>query len=369
MTSTFAHHAHGKYLTGLLARRLPLWSPFLEIGCTALENEEHERAAASFSQALLTVEDLMATGDEPSALRLKSATLLCLGIQALAQKNLPRALDFFRRCEDTYMRCRESYGRAIALLAIATIYELRQEWREVFQFYERSERAVAVMGEAEDVLYLRQCIKDKRSLAIKEWRRSMGDDPDGDKAETNVSGKSASKTKDKSADSLAAIPLEFLPVFGRIPAGNPYPVPKSIVGYIETDRLFIEGKPYTIRDASLPRVRLSFSPEFMYVALQVDGDSMNKAKIFDGDFVLLQMPRLAVSKRPENGEIVAVVLPDQEHITLKRFRRVSEDRVVFEPESTNPNHPSYEHKCRGEYDIGYKVVGTVVAVLAPMPLD
>jgi SOS-response transcriptional repressor LexA len=93
---------------------------------------------------------------------------------------------------------------------------------------------------------------------------------------------------------------------------------------------------------------------------------MNKAKIFEGDYVMLQMPRLAVSKRPENGAIVAVVLPDHEHITLKRFRRLSESHIVFEPESTNPDHIRYEHKPRGEYDIGYRVIGTVVAVLTPI---
>ncbi|MBC8048735.1 MAG: repressor LexA, partial [Chitinophagales bacterium] len=86
-----------------------------------------------------------------------------------------------------------------------------------------------------------------------------------------------------------------VPVMGRIAAG----VPRSA----------IEHQSHAI---SLPADYFSGGEHF---ALEVKGDSMIDAGIFDGDTVILRKTETA-----DNGDIV-VALIDDEEATLKRFRK------------------------------------------------
>ena len=94
-----------------------------------------------------------------------------------------------------------------------------------------------------------------------------------------------------------------IPLHGRIAAGAP----------IEA----IEGQ------SSLPVPAALLGPGDHY-ALEVSGDSMIEAGIFDGDFALIRRTDTA-----RDGEIV-VALVDNEEATLKYLRRDS-DRVVLDP--------------------------------------
>ena len=94
-----------------------------------------------------------------------------------------------------------------------------------------------------------------------------------------------------------------IPLHGRIAAGAP----------IEA----IEGQ------SSLPVPAALLGPGDHY-ALEVSGDSMVEAGIFDGDFALVRRTDVA-----RDGEIV-VALVDDEEATLKTLRR-DDGRIVLEP--------------------------------------
>ena len=106
-----------------------------------------------------------------------------------------------------------------------------------------------------------------------------------------------------------------VPVMGRIAAG----VPRSA----------IENHSHTI---NVPEEILSRGEHF---ALEISGDSMIDAGIFDGDTVIIRKGETA-----NNGDIV-VALVDNEEATLKRFRRKGQSIAL---EAANP---AYETRIFG----------------------
>lgn len=110
------------------------------------------------------------------------------------------------------------------------------------------------------------------------------------------------------------IPIDFahlkrIPILGRIAAGKPIYAEENIEGYTYTD--------------------LNGGHE--YFGLRVRGDSMDAARIHDGDVVIIRRQDVV-----DNGQI-AVCLIDGEEATLKRFSRDG-DIVTLMPQSTNPVH-------------------------------
>ena len=128
--------------------------------------------------------------------------------------------------------------------------------------------------------------------------------------------------------SLHRAPVRDVPLVGRIAAGSPilaeediqeiYPLPTELVGN---------------------------DPVFM---LDVRGDSMIDAGIFDGDYVVVRRQATA-----NNGQLVAALVSDEE-ATVKRFRR-KDGRVILEAEN-----PAYAPMVFTE---GVEILGIVVAVL------
>ncbi|HMT14158.1 MAG TPA: LexA family transcriptional regulator, partial [Aestuariivirga sp.] len=98
---------------------------------------------------------------------------------------------------------------------------------------------------------------------------------------------------------------------------------------------------------------ISVPPEMLgggeHFALEVKGDSMIDAGIFDGDTVIIRRGDSAT-----NGEIV-VALVDEEEATLKRLRRKGES-VALEAANT-----AYETRIFGPDRI--KVQGRLVGLL------
>jgi repressor LexA len=97
-----------------------------------------------------------------------------------------------------------------------------------------------------------------------------------------------------------------------------------------------------------------------YFVLHVKGDSMNRAGIHEGDYVLLHQQPDAV-----NNNIVAVEIAGVEpEATLKRYRVMDGGRrVVIQPESDNPVHQPREFTNGENASNGYRILGVVVAVL------
>lgn len=103
--------------------------------------------------------------------------------------------------------------------------------------------------------------------------------------------------------------LHRIPVLGSISAGLPLYAEENIEGYIYTE--------------------LNSGGE--YFALRVKGDSMNAARIMEGDILVVRR-----QDQVENGEI-AVVMVGDEDATVKRFF-CGKGIVTLMPQSTNPEH-------------------------------
>lgn len=144
-------------------------------------------------------------------------------------------------------------------------------------------------------------------------------------------GKADSKTHRKpvASNDDDGGPAVSLPVMGRIAAGVP-----------------IEAIQHQTHSIQVPPDMLGSGEHF---ALEVKGDSMIEAGIFDGDTVIIRSGSTA-----SPGEIV-VALVDDEEATLKRFRRKGASIAL---EAANP---AYETRIFGPDRI--KVQGRLVGLI------
>lgn len=338
----------------LLARRRfesrnAAWALLLSAGQDLCSGHNKENARRSFDQALKLADDLIAVNDK-DAKRIQATALTCLGTLSLCDKDTKNAIDCLLRGESIFEQDGDKYGRALALLALAQAYWMRKEWVKVFRYFERSQRELAHINSDSATIYLRQLVEEQHAEAIAEWEQSPKDKP----------------VKWGIEEILGGASLGVFPVFGKIPAGNPYPIQQQVTDYIETDRFVINDRSYCVAGGQRDKLRLQFSLQVSYIALRVDGDSMNKAGLDDGDYVILRVSSVAgADPEPNNNDIVAVMLPEVDAVTLKRFRKRA-DQVVFEPDSTNPDHIAYSFKAFKERDVPYKIVGVHVATLKPL---
>jgi repressor LexA len=120
-----------------------------------------------------------------------------------------------------------------------------------------------------------------------------------------------------------------LPLYGRIAAGLP-----------------IEAVIDTSNAIEVPASMLGRGEHF---ALEVAGDSMMDAGIFDGDTVVVRR-----DESPESGAIV-VALIDSNEVTLKRLRR-NKGSIALEPANK-----AYETRIFGPDRV--RVQGRVVGLL------
>lgn len=103
-------------------------------------------------------------------------------------------------------------------------------------------------------------------------------------------------------------PTRKVPLLGQIAAGLPLYAEQNIEGYVWTDR--------------------NHGAE--YFALRVRGDSMNGARIYDGDIILVRRQNVV-----EDGEIAVILVNDD--ATIKRYH-CNGSTVILSPQSTNPVH-------------------------------
>jgi repressor LexA len=120
-----------------------------------------------------------------------------------------------------------------------------------------------------------------------------------------------------------------LPLYGRIAAGTPIEALRDHSNAVDVPAALVgKGEHY---------------------ALEIDGDSMIDAGIFDGDTVIIRR-----SDTADNGSIVVALVEDTE-VTLKRLRRKG-DSVALEPANT-----AYETRIFGPDQV--KVQGNLVGLI------
>lgn len=141
-------------------------------------------------------------------------------------------------------------------------------------------------------------------------------------------GKSVDKPTVPSPDLADMGDVVSVPVMGRIAAGTPISA--------------IQSHSHSV---SVPAELIAGGEHF---ALEVRGDSMIEAGIFDGDTVLIKR-----SDHADNGEII-VALVDDEEATLKRLRKRGGSVAL---EAANP---SYETRIFGPDRV--KIQGKLVAL-------
>jgi repressor LexA len=130
------------------------------------------------------------------------------------------------------------------------------------------------------------------------------------------------------ANAATGVAIE-LPLYGRIAAGLPIEALRDHSTTVEVPPSLIgRGEHY---------------------ALEVDGDSMIEAGIFDGDVAVIERCDTA-----ENGAIV-VALVDENEVTLKRLRR-KRDSIALEPANA-----AYETRIFGPDRV--KVQGRLVGLV------
>jgi repressor LexA len=120
-----------------------------------------------------------------------------------------------------------------------------------------------------------------------------------------------------------------LPLYGKIAAGTPIAALRDHSRTIE-----------------VPSVLLGRGDHY---ALEVEGDSMIEAGIYDGDTVIIQRTETA-----DSGTIV-VALVDNEEVTLKRLRRRGQSIAL------EPANPAYETRICGPDQV--KVQGRLIGLL------
>jgi repressor LexA len=106
-----------------------------------------------------------------------------------------------------------------------------------------------------------------------------------------------------------------IPIAGRIVAGSPMPVPATDFSYYDSESMV------DVAASLLPKGEKG---ENLF-ALEVQGDSMIDAMVYDGDIVIMKAGREA-----RNGEMVAVWLSDRDETTLKYFY-LEKGRVRLQP--------------------------------------
>lgn len=121
-----------------------------------------------------------------------------------------------------------------------------------------------------------------------------------------------------------------LPVMGRIAAGVPIEAISEISHHVSVPGSMVGGHGE-------------------HYALEVKGDSMIDAGIFDGDIVVIRRQDTA-----DNGEIVVALIEDSE-ATLKRYRRKG-GMIALEAEN-----PAYETRVLPEETV--KVQGRLVGLI------
>ena len=120
-----------------------------------------------------------------------------------------------------------------------------------------------------------------------------------------------------------------LPLYGKIAAGNP-----------------IEAINDPSQNIAVPNSLIGQGDHY---ALQVEGDSMVEAGIFDGDTAIIKK-----CENAENGTIV-VALVENEEVTLKKLRKRN-NSIALEPAN-----PQYETRIFGPDQV--KLQGKLVGII------
>ncbi|UTR14993.1 transcriptional repressor LexA [Salipaludibacillus sp. LMS25] len=111
---------------------------------------------------------------------------------------------------------------------------------------------------------------------------------------------------DDDTGSVSKTPSLHIPVIGKVTAGQPITAIENVEEYLPMPASFVQDEHSFI--------------------LEISGDSMIEAGIFDGDYVVVKQQTYA-----NNGDIV-VAMTEEEEATVKRFFK-EENHIRLQPEN------------------------------------
>lgn len=128
--------------------------------------------------------------------------------------------------------------------------------------------------------------------------------------------------------------LDFVPIIGKIAAGQPILAEEYIEGYLPVD----------------PNIYgMSTSEDLFY--LRVSGESMNQ-KVKNGDYALIHKQDYA-----ENGDIVVAIVNGDDEATLKKYKKLNDQFILLEPMSSDPSIEAITVDLK---DTNFKIIGKAI---------
>lgn len=124
---------------------------------------------------------------------------------------------------------------------------------------------------------------------------------------------------------------QIVPVVGEVRAGQPTFAIEEVLGQLFLPRDMVHG--------------------YDYFGLVVRGDSMNMARIWPNDILLVRRQSTA-----DNGDVVIATFGNEE-ATVKRYYR-NGNQVTLKPESSNPIHQPIQINLAEEHD--FAILGKVI---------
>ncbi len=159
-------------------------------------------------------------------------------------------------------------------------------------------------------------------------------------------------------------PLNFIEILGSIRASDfgpnasgPQPIGRVTL-QPSVDEFTIDGNPHHLLNLRGSSRIVTLQSSSSYYILKVNGDSMDKAGIDPGDYILLRYQDSA-----SYGDIVAAEIFDlDDQATLKTYTRVieadGEEKVLLLPQSNNQDHQPFSFtKSSQELFIGGVALG------------
>ena len=181
------------------------------------------------------------------------------------------------------------------------------EMREALQLKSKSGIHRLITGLVERG-YLERLPHRARALEVKKL-------PEGYNPSRNDNTKASKQSREINAVIAHAANMRSIPMQGRIAAGTP-------IEAIRDDNTLVD----------IPSAMIGSGKHY---ALEIDGDSMIKAGINDGDTVIIKECNNA-----EDGAIV-VALVDGEEVTLKRIKR-EKGKILLIPENDDHETRTFE---------------------------
>ena len=203
-----------------------------------------------------------------------------------------------------------------------------EEMRSALQLRSKSGIHRLISG-LEERGYIRRLAYRARALEVV---KPLAEEPAGSEPDATPIEKGSNVVRGafrRNRPELATTSGNSLPLFGRIAAGSP------IEALADTNALI-----------DVPGVLLSQGEHYV---LQVVGDSMTDAGIYDGDYAVIQR-----CENAENGAIVVAMVEDRE-VTLKRVRRRGAS-IALEPANS-----AYEIRIFGPHQV--KIQGRLVGLM------